>query len=73
MRLRAGDDAGCPGWQRASVTIDGVPIALCVELDTREGWADILATDDAGRVVFEGDAAKTYRLRGAVEVEIAPA
>lgn len=67
MRRRAGE---FPGWERAVVAVDGIEIHSCVEVDTGEGWADVIATDDAGRAIFDGDRLKLERLHGAVRLEI---
>ncbi len=67
MRIRAGDPHD-PRWLDARVFVDGLLISHCVEADTAEGWADILATDDVGTPLLVGDAFKTIRLTGRVAV-----
>lgn len=50
------------------VFYEGIPVKHAVELDTDEGWIDVLVADDAGRLIREGDSWKTERLHGEITI-----
>jgi hypothetical protein len=66
MRIRVGDPVH--DWVNATVFLDGFKLWNCVAADTDEGWVDLIAGDDAGRIIREGDEAKIERMHGAVAV-----
>lgn len=64
MRMIAGVSRG---WRETDVYLDGIMLSRCTEADSAEGWADVIACDDAGNVITELGEIKTERLRGRVE------
>ena len=60
------DLGGDPGT--LIVTVDGVQRTDTVEADDAEGWADVIAIDDAGNIIPNegGGGAKIERVHGTV-------
>ena len=69
MRLSANKDSPFFDREMALVThvfVDGKFHSLVVEFDSENGWADVIARDEKGRVIVEGDHAKIERLHGKI-------
>lgn len=52
------------------VLVDGVPVRHCVEASEEDGWADLVKTDDGGRILLDEtrQASAIERLTGHVEL-----
>lgn len=75
MRLSA--DRKSPHYRpeivgKAMAVVDGMVVRGCVELDTDEGWADLLMTDDIGRPLVDGERWALQRLTGKISIEMQP-
>jgi hypothetical protein len=66
MRIRVNDPVH--DWTKAVVRLEGLELGNCVEADTDEGWVDLIAADDAGNIIRDGDEAKIERMHGSVTV-----
>lgn len=63
MRILASDPAG----RFTEVSLEGVRLCNYVGADDVEGWAVILRTDDAGRLLIENGVILEETLHGRVE------
>ncbi len=71
MRLSANESSPYFDAERvfeATVLVDGDEVRFCLEASEEEGWADVVATDENGVVLVEGDELVHKRLTGAVEI-----
>lgn len=59
-----------PGLINASVYLDGALLKQVVDADEEAGVVRVIAFDDAGNVLVEGDEFKTRLLRGVVKIVI---
>lgn len=73
--MRLSVDTGSPYWRadgyEHQVFVDGLAIRLCVEASEEEGWATMVTTDDAGKLMLndERTQALTHKLYGKVEIK----
>jgi hypothetical protein len=73
VRLSANQDSPFYDKERvdnADIYLNEQPHFLVIEADEENGWVDIIARDNDGRIIVDGDRARIRRYYGEVRIEI---
>lgn len=72
LSVRHGDPGLCAEAYRARVFLDGVELKHCFTADEEKREVHCYATDQAGKLIVDGDCIKEEIKRGRVEIVLLP-